>query len=66
MQTQILLYTNHVHGMALSEKSFRAQVQALGRIVIPKEIRDTELIAKGDFVDVIVKPVEKNEEPHKK
>ena len=64
MHAHILLYTNHVHGAALSEKSFRAQVQALGRVVIPKEIRDTELIAKGDFVDVTVKPVRKSEEVH--
>ena len=63
MSTPILLYTNPLLHSALSEKafSFRAQVQALGRVVIPKEIRDTELISKGDFVDVTVKPVKRAE-----
>jgi AbrB family looped-hinge helix DNA binding protein len=46
----------------LSVKVFRARVQDLGRITIPDEIRATEGISKGDFVDVNVKLAKKAEE----
>ena len=43
----------------MSAKQFRARVQELGRVAIPKELQDTEGIHAGDFVDVTVKLVRK-------
>lgn len=38
---------------------FTAQVQTLGRIAIPKPVRDIEGIIEGDYVVVTVRKTEK-------
>jgi len=39
--------------------SFRARIIEDNRITIPKSIIESENLGKGDFVDVIIKKVEK-------
>jgi len=42
-----------------SSATFRAKLKSGGRIQVPKEVRESEGIEDGDFVDIEIHPLEK-------